>query len=353
MPADDLNIQILGVHRSESLTRLLNYFSEHNVPADLFTFHRKAPAEVLLSRPRFAAQQVSYLFKLLPSFPRFRQNQILCFTGHYAAMLLVRVFGPFLPQKFHLYIYNFYLHELGKNAVVRRILRLLLNTKKTTVIVQSPEEVEYYSALSRNPPIFVPYCEDDRTIATKVDLVPQERYIFTGGYSNRDYGSVLKCAEMVPHVRFVIVASRANKEFDTEPIPPNVTIHIDIEPSQFYGLLKNSACVIIPLKENVGASGQMVAVASMRLEKPVIYTDISAINYYFAIDSAGIPYTVSDSKSLRQAVEGFLSLSSEQAQAMGRRARANYLTQFTSEQANRRLLDIMVEGRSRWGLKQR
>lgn len=262
--------------------------------------------------------------------------------GHYAWMAVVRLFGPMLGPNFHLYLYNFYLHSLGGNAAVRTILRFLLASPRVTVIAQSPGEVDYYAALARNVPQFVPYCEQDYALPTVLNLVPNARYLFAGGYSNRDYEVVLDCAREFPDQEFVIVPSFLNKELVDEGMPPNITVFRDLNPLEFYGLLEKSAGVIIPLKEDVGSSGQMVAISAMRFGKPVIYADIPAINYYFEENKSGIPYRIGDSGSLIAAVRKLRTLPSTDIAALGERAREAFLAKFTTEVRNEQLLDVVT-----------
>lgn len=210
---------------------LASFMSEHGFEVEQFSFYTAAAAHIR-SKPELVGLYIQTLFKLAVPFYGFRNGQVFCQGGHYAWMAMTRIFGPVLPPEYHLYLWNFYLHGLGKNPVIRRILRFLLNSKRVTVIAQSPGDVEYFSKLSVNKPLFVPYCEDDYRVPTNFDLVPEEPYLFAGGYSNRDYDTVLKCARAIPEQQFVIVASRLNKEFSDESAPSNVIVFRDC--SLFY-----------------------------------------------------------------------------------------------------------------------
>ena len=232
------------------------------------------------------------------------------------------------------------MHSLGKNPVIRRILRFLLNSKRITVIAQSPGDVEYFSKLSVNKPLFVPYCEDDYRVPTNFDLVPEEPYLFAGGYSNRDYHSVLKCARAVPKQQFVIVASHLNKEFSDDSAPPNVTVFRDLDFERFHGLLEKSTAVIVPLKEDVGSSGQMACIAAMRLGKPVIFAESPAVDYFFE-ENCGLPYKMGNADSLTEAVRRFRRLSPEGASEIGANSRKNFLAKFTKDRRNAQLLEVI------------
>ena len=77
----------------------------------------------------------------------------------------------------------------------------------------------------------------------------------------------------------VIICSRLNQM--AENLPKNVTVLQDVPKEEFNGYLKNAKIAVIPLKEETGASGQMVALSAMSLKRPVIYSDVSSIAQYF------------------------------------------------------------------------
>lgn len=318
---------------------LVNFMSEHGFDVEQFSFYA-TPAVKFRSKPELVGLYVQTLFKLAVPFYSFRNARVFCTGGHYAWMAMTRIFGPVLPREYHLYLWNFYLHSLGKSPVIRRILRFLLSSKRITVIAQSPGDVEYFAGLSVNQPLFIPYCEDDYRVPTNFDLVPEEQYLFAGGYSNRDYDTVLKCARAVPEQQFVIVASRLNKEFSDESAPPNVIVFRDLDRDRFHGLLEKSAAVIVPLKEDVGSSGQMVCIAAMRLGKPAIFAETPAISYFFQ-ENCGLPYQMGSADSLTEAVRRFRHLSPEVAAKIGANSRENFLSNFTKDRRNAQLLEAI------------
>ncbi|WP_319480778.1 hypothetical protein [uncultured Draconibacterium sp.] len=128
-----------------------------------------------------------------------------------------------------------------------------------------------------------------------------EKYIFSGGYSNRDYELLFKCISQNPDMKFVIVASALNK--DITDIPANATVYKDTSNKQFNTLLGNAYGVIIPLKKDVGASGQLLSLLAMQMHKPIIYCNISVVNYYFVPYKTGIPYQLNNIKSLNKALQ--------------------------------------------------
>ncbi len=181
---------------------------------------------------------------------------------------------------------------------MKRVLAFLLNNERVNIIVQTPKEKDYFETMSCKVRVdFVPYCSDSFPSATNSK---EGEYIFSGGYTNRDYKLVACVARMFVNEKFVVVASHLNN--DTDDMPANVTVHKDIPSQEFYDLLAGARIVIVPLREDVGSSGQMLCLATMRYRKPIIYTDVSSINYYFSSPGAGVPYKIGDAHSLADAL---------------------------------------------------
>jgi len=75
---------------------------------------------------------------------------------------------------------------------------------------------------------------------------------------------ILKCARLNPTLKFVLVVSRSNKEINSKDLSDNIVIYEEVDIPTFNGLMEKSYGVIIPLKENVGASGQMLCLGAMK-----------------------------------------------------------------------------------------
>jgi hypothetical protein len=55
---------------------------------------------------------------------------------------------------------------------------------------------------------------------------------------------------------------------------------------------------VLPLKKDVGSSGQMVALAAMQLARCVIYTEIPVVGQYFSDGQTGIACPIGDLERL-------------------------------------------------------
>lgn len=209
---------------------------------------------------------------------------------------------------YHVYFHNFYLHGLGRKPVVKQILKFLLDNTHLTIFTQSEGEIDYYRSLSTKASLkFIPFCSDFTPITGQfpTEAAIPESYIFTGGYTNRDYPLMFSLASRFPDQKFVFVASSLNG-ISVPPSLSNVTLLCDLPKNQFESLLAGAEIVVVPLKEDVGASGQMLAISAMRNGKPIIYTDLPVISYFFS-NGSGLSYKMGDIESLSAALSAYLS----------------------------------------------
>jgi|SRR5471030_147285 len=135
------------------------------------------------------------------------------------------------------------------------------------------------------------------------DQIVDEGYIFTGGFSNRDYNLLLSATNGIG-VPVVIVASQRN---DIDPLlNPAITVHRDLPETEFEVLLAKSKLVAMPLKSSGEACGQSVLLRVLRNGKPLVATRHEAIEAYLGRDYPGF-VAYDDPAAMRQAIERVLS----------------------------------------------
>lgn len=217
-------------------------------------------------------------------------------------LFLVKVF-QMLPNKKRqkIFIIHFYIHKMGSNRIIKRFLISLLSSPDVILLVQSMYEKDYYSSIKNNARvIYFPYCQGEVSFVGSYG--EGEKYIFSGGYTNRDYKCLCNAAKKIDH-DFIIVCSKLNRITETLP---NLKILRDIGDNEFFCYLNNSKIVVIPLEEDTGSSGQMVALAAMYLKKAIIYTNVSSINQYFEDGITGISYEKRNSEDLASKISYLL-----------------------------------------------
>jgi glycosyltransferase involved in cell wall biosynthesis len=123
-------------------------------------------------------------------------------------------------------------------------------------------------------------------------------YIFTGGYSNRDYGTFFTAVSPMRD-RVVAVASELNAIADA---PSNVDLRLDIPWHEFEQLIGGCALVVIPLREGGEACGQNVLFRGMRNDRPVVATRHDSLVDYLGEGYPGF-VPAGDPEALRDAIE--------------------------------------------------
>lgn len=316
------------------------YLKEKGYDVQLFAFFEKEN-ERFISKLQLIKREFICVLKLLFKIRILRNRKIFCTGGYYALLFLHKFFKPLLGRSSEIYIFNFYLHAAGKSKVVQLILKFLFNNDQCTLIVQSPKEISYYKKIIPSLKItFVPYCSDPIFIQEEDRVQKIEgNYIFTGGYTNRDYQSVINCATKLPSELFVIAASSLNVELNKMSIPENVILFYDISNIEFECLLFYSQIVIVPLKDDVGSSGQMLSIRAMQNKKPIVYCDISSISYYFR-ENTGIPYSLNNENSMLSALTKLIENGSLR-KYIGDNAYLYYAANFTNQHRNEQLYHII------------
>lgn len=111
-----------------------------------------------LNKWQVAMTELRMLLLLLRKMPQMRGRIVYSSSAHYALMLIYRLLGWTLGGS-RLVLDNFYIHQMGENKWVQRVLRFLISNRRLTIVLQTPGEIEYFSALSSIPKLqFVPYC---------------------------------------------------------------------------------------------------------------------------------------------------------------------------------------------------
>ncbi len=279
--------------------------------------------------------------QLLFSRRLFRSGTIVISGANPIAALAASRVHRALGRKHELFVFNFYLHQLGENALVRRVLAFLL-TKHVLIAAQSQVDVDYFRALSGDVRLaLVPYGQGPVPGVTDEDVCLGD-YVFSGGHTNRDYNRLLRCAGRLAAIPFVIACSSLSAL--TEPIPDNVVVHRDLYGEPFHRLLAGARLVVVPLADDVGSAGQMVTLAAMQLGKAVLVADSPVVTQYVEDGVTGAVYDRTSDTSL---ITSIAKLVDDEAQlvSLGSSARSAYELRHTKtgyEQGLLAALDAMV-----------
>ena len=116
-------------------------------------------------------------------------------------------------------------------------------------------------------------------------------YIFSGGYSNRDYELLVSVLKETG-IPAVIVASKMNNIPDVTG--SDIRVYRELGEAEFEKLLAKSRLVVLPLKESGEACGQSVLLRVLRNHKPLVITRHESVEGYLG---TGYPGFVQPSNS--------------------------------------------------------
>jgi glycosyltransferase involved in cell wall biosynthesis len=287
------------------------------------TAHHRHRKDVLFgTRRRLVVDELRNFARLLRTLRLYRGRWLIVpMTGHYSSLALARLLRV-LGRQPRVLLFNFYLHGLGTRGFVKRTLRVLLGSH-VRIVCQTEDEVRYFTQIREDVTLdHVPYCQGP---LMKHEWIGNDDYIFSGGHSNRDYDLLMKCAARFPQQRFIIACSNLNRI--DEPPPPNVLIIREQSWEAFHVTLGHSRIVVVPLRERVGSSGQMVTLAAMEAGKPTIVPDVGGLSQYIDEGATGFVYKLGDQHSLCELLARCLS-NPDALEEVGRAAKASYLLKF-------------------------
>ncbi|PWG78804.1 glycosyltransferase [Pararcticibacter amylolyticus] len=222
-----------------------------------------------------------------------KADQIICVFFISVPILIFRKLG--LINKNTTIIWaGFFLHNKKYFSIFKKIFTLLF-THKDKLIVYSEYERKLYSeelglspgALYYVPLVFNPgkSIYTDYTKRVEWEQLP-EKYYFSGGYSHRDYATLIKVFENISHP-LIICSSTLNDDVKGAKLPNNVIILNDVQKEDFSELIKRSEGCVILIKDDSGAAGQLFTLEAMYHKRIVISSSSSILKEMISNEANG------------------------------------------------------------------
>lgn len=264
-----------------------------------------------------------------------KQDVTLCFARkrHLSYLIFARILKVF-GKDVRLYLNGFYIQSWAFNPVLRYLISVLF-TENIGALVISKNDLNILSGIAPKSDIrYYPHCQRRRD---PEDLSQAELgdYIFSGGHTNRDYDTLLECADKMSQIKFVVVWSQFTRV--QHSIPANVIVYKNLNSKMFYKLLAKSRMVVVPLRQEGFSSGQTVAVEAMQYGKTTIYSKFENVGQYFEDGVTGIEYMSGDTNALEKAIKQVIG-DEERLLEIGRLAQEKYFEYFTKEKHTNALL---------------
>lgn len=273
---------------------IVQYFEAHGARFVDTTAPQGASGPVISGRGAFVLSMLRA--RLWPLRRMINRDDRVIVYGWHAIPLLLLMKLRLLPRPRRLFVTSLYIQSQRTRRMVNRLIRWF-GIGELEVIAYSPSEVEHLvkeAGIERSRVHFQIWrLELDGRAPPSA--VRDNGYIFSGGYSNRDYDSLLR-ATAGTDLPVVIGASRRN---EIAEVPgPQVRMHFDIPENEFELLLAGSRVCVIPLQDESDACGLSVLLRVLRNGKALIATRHSSIEAYLGLDYPGF-VTVGDVEGLR------------------------------------------------------
>jgi hypothetical protein len=228
-----------------------------------------------------------------------RHDRVIVYGWHAIPLLFLMKMG-LLARPRKLVVTSLYIQTERTRRLVNRALRWL-KFDRLEVIAYSPSEVENLVVEAGLDRSNIHYQIWRLNLDGRVPFgaVRDDGYVFSGGYSNRDYDTLLHAAN---EAKFPLVIAASRRNSISGPIGPHVQLHLDIGEADFELLLAASRVCVIPLLDKSDACGLSVLLRVLRNSKPLIATRHDAIEAYLGPDYPGY-VSGADSQGLRRMLE--------------------------------------------------
>lgn len=256
-------------------------------------------------------------------------------TRHLPILFWMKIFSytPFSSQTLAI---NFYFHGLREKFIIKIVLGFLLRNSDLTIIAPSLNDLDYFKSLAPKTQMHYILFGLDTSWNDGYE-VKNDGYIFCGGFNNRDFNIIFDVAREIDRQFVVITSSR--EIFSSSP-PDNVRLLHDVDLKKFQELLAAAALVIIPLKDDIGASGQIVTLSAMGFAKPIVYTNFNVVSEYFIDKVNGLSFEAGNRLDLKEKITKILDDQNLQI-TLGKNAQDYFQKNFTTHATNQKIADIV------------
>jgi len=288
-------------------------------------------------------QAIRAAVRLWSHLPMLRDAGIVVACGHFAYVIKLLARLGIIRYR-SLFCFAFFVHGPAWFPVFRFLSRM--DTARDHYLIFSQWEIDLYADrldIDRRRMHYLPCGDWDRVLpsASAVGNSSPGDYYFSGGYSNRDYISLIDAFRKIQARLIIICSSSLNSELDSVSLPPNVEVFRDVPSPAFEKYIQHAKAGIICLKHDTGAAGQSVVLRLMRNAKATIISDAGALREY--VDEGVTGYRIRDVAGELPSLIARLEGNPEALRAAGKAARTKYLAGFSRGSLAQRLNGILLQ----------
>ena len=173
----------------------------------------------------------------------------------------------------------------------------------------------------------------------QVVSIHDQPVIFSGGYSHRDFGTLLAAVEGLP-ARCLLVTPSLDRE--NAALSPNVEWILQLSRAEYARQLAAADIVAIPLTAQEYATGLSDLLLAMSAGRAIVITRSTGIEQYVQHQDSALLVAPGSVQELRAALE-FLLANAEERRRLGTNARQRYQAEFTMRAFTQRVFSILNE----------
>lgn len=230
-----------------------------------------------------------------------KEDVLIC--DNFVIGAITAFFGRLSGRKRKVIALNMIAHEKGLfNRIFRKIVyNTAFRNRGFWFSVNDSQLIDLYAQQFRFPEdrVFVlqdPFFKSDE----QADFTGEGDFVFTGGDAYRDWDAVIRCAKELPQIRFTGVARKKYFPGHTE-LPINLKMYFDTTQDEFYGLMKNSRLVFLPLNSKAPC-GLIVMMRAALLSKPVVISETPSTQNYIRNKVSGILLPLQDQLGMKKEI---------------------------------------------------
>lgn len=172
------------------------------------------------------------------------------------------------------------------------MMKKAVSNPRNTILVNSKESIKQYKEMyglksDKSAKFYYfpdVYDDTNKFVRPEERCLNNSRYFFTGGMSNRDWKLVCEVAKKLPEEKFVCCAMQKDFESQIDILPKNVEVHYNLPPKEYYNLMSQSHCVLLPLR-NDSVAGLINILKSIQLAVLCCVSDTPATRQYYGAES--------------------------------------------------------------------
>lgn len=192
---------------------------------------------------------------------------------------------------------------------LKRLFQRFIFSAVDKIFVSSTGEIETYSKRLGLPRGLFSSLHFHTNIVVPKMTGNTGTYILSAGRTGRDYRTFSNAVSDLP-IKVVVISD--HQSVHRICFPNNTQVLINIQYDEYLELVKNCCFVVVPLKDLIKSTGQVVILEAMALGKPVIASDTVGTRDYIKSGYNGILVPPNDAISLKSAILDLLNDQSKQ-----------------------------------------